>query len=313
MAQEPREVTAINEKLNGPFKLAVVSIDECELLEKNARFMKHETFRNLVENVKRDGGLSSVPFCVLTKDGKYKVLSGNHRVMAAREAGLKEIPIMYTDRSLTRDEEIAIQLSHNALVGEDDPVILRELYNEIEDLSLKYYSGLDDKVLEQLEKVSVPGLTEAHIDFLSISFLFLPDELDRLRDVLERAKGEITSDTFLARMAEYDRTLDALSKAKASYNVINSATAMMLVLDVFERHIEDLRAGWLDSDGETVLHKGWVPLASILGTDMVPASAAAVIHQAVETMLSRGEVTTKNKWQALEYMAAEYLSGGEGV
>ena len=113
-------IAGINASLEGqPYKAAVVPIEGLELLEKNARFMRSETFRNLVENIKRDGGLSSVPFCLKLGD-RYRVLSGNHRVQAAQEAGVKRLLVLYTDRELSREEQVSIQLSHNAIVGEDD-------------------------------------------------------------------------------------------------------------------------------------------------------------------------------------------------
>lgn len=310
MVVEQARLDELNKQIPGPFKLAVVPVEKLEFLEKNARYMKHETFRNLVENIKRDGGLSSVPFCMLTEEGKYRILSGNHRVKAAIEAGHDRVLVMYTDRPLSRQEQIAIQLSHNAIAGEDDPVILRELYNEIEDLSLKYYSGLDDKILEQLEKVEIGSLSDVHLEYRTVSFLFLPEERDRLLSTFERVKQnrEIAGETVIARLEEYDRLLDAQAKTQAAYNIHNAATALMLILDVFERHQEDLQDGWLDEEGN-VKHKGWVPLSSVLGTDMVPAEAARVIREAVEKMVSKGEVTAKNRWQALEYWAAEYLGG----
>jgi hypothetical protein len=44
--------------------------------------MRHETYAQLVANIRRDGKLTSVPFAF--RDGeKYTVLSGNHRVRAA--------------------------------------------------------------------------------------------------------------------------------------------------------------------------------------------------------------------------------------
>jgi hypothetical protein len=56
--------------------------------------MKAEQFQALVENVKKDGNLSSLPLCYREKDGKLRVLSGNHRVQAGRQAGVEQILVM---------------------------------------------------------------------------------------------------------------------------------------------------------------------------------------------------------------------------
>ena len=87
------------------------------------------------------------------------------------------------------------------------------------------------------------------------------------------------------------------------------AVALMLMLESFERHLTDLSDGWLSEEGE-VKHKNWVPLASVTGTDTIPPESARVIKQAVDTMMAREEVGAKNRWQALEYWAADYLAGG---
>ena len=74
-------------------KTKIVKIDprKIKLLEVNARFMSADEFQKLVANVKRDGCLTQLPFCVYNDDGELEVLLGNHRVQAAIEAGLKEI------------------------------------------------------------------------------------------------------------------------------------------------------------------------------------------------------------------------------
>ncbi len=303
------QIEGLNKKLEDlgqTFKLAIVDVDELQLLEKNARYMTHEQFSRLVNNIKRDGGLSSVPFCYKEGD-KYKVLSGNHRVMAAKEAGIKQILIMYTDRQLSRQEQIAIQLSHNAIVGQDDPVILKELWDEINDVDLKIYSGLDDKILNELEKVTIEPLSEVKLDYRTLSFLFLPSELERVKQVFQEAielcKGD---EIYLARIEDFERMLSAISKTNAAHNIKNTATALMLVLDVFENHLTDLAEGWLNRETSK---RECVPLASVIGTDNIPVEAAKVIRQAVQKMLDRGEITKKNLWQALEYWAADYLAG----
>ena len=116
---------------------------DLRLLDKNARYMKAEQFQSLVENVKKDGNLSSLPLCYREEGGKLLVLSGNHRVMAARQAGLEQILVMVVADEKTEDEKLGIQLSHNAICGQDDLVILKELWESIRNVQARLYAGLD--------------------------------------------------------------------------------------------------------------------------------------------------------------------------
>jgi hypothetical protein len=63
--------------------------------------------------------------------------------------------------------------------------------------------------------------------------------------------------------------------------------------------------GYLDEEPK---HKGWVPVASVVGTYNVPASVAILLTKAISRMVDAGEVSDKARWQALEYWAAESLS-----
>jgi hypothetical protein len=289
-----------------PYKLGVVSPKDIRLLEKNARYMTNETFRNLVDNVKADGNLSSIPFCVI-EDGAFKVLSGNHRVMAAKEAGIETILILYTDEQMTRDKEIATQLSHNSIAGQDDPVILKALYDEINDVSLKYYAGLDDKLVESLEGIKLDALSEVHLDFRNLTISFLPEEEERLTTAFQRALAEAQGHPMIGRLQEFDRLVKAISEAQAAKNVSNVATALMVVLDIFDAHVTDLADGW-DSIDKTENRK-WPTFTSTIGTDRVPLEAARVIKRAVDHMVGTGKVSVKAPWQALEYLCADYLAG----
>jgi hypothetical protein len=145
MAEEIREaLNLLNQKLAGlfPYRLELAAPDELRLLEKNARYMKAEQFQNLVENVKKDGNLSSLPLCYREKDGKLRVLSGNHRVMAARQAGVKQVLVLVIADEKDVDERLAIQLSYNAIAGQNDLVILKELWESIQDVQARMYAGL---------------------------------------------------------------------------------------------------------------------------------------------------------------------------
>lgn len=298
------KLEAINSKLAGGYQIAVVPVDRLKLLEKNARYMPYEMFQKLVSNVKRDGGLSSVPLCWKRGD-EYVVLSGNHRIMAAREAGLEEVLVMYTDRDLTRQEQVAIQLSHNSLEGKDDRNILKSLWEEIDDMSLKFYAGLDDKTLDEMEKAAQKSFSEVNLTYKALSFLFLPEEMEEVDAIFEKAGDFKGDDVRLAALAHFERLLAATSVVKAAHNIKNSAVALELVLRVFERHLEDLQEGWVDDEER----QAWVPVSTILGSDMIPPDAAQVVKRAVDRMVDAGDIPAKTKWKAIELLSADYLAG----
>ena len=238
---ESQSLDAVNQKLSATsVRMAVVPIAQCDFLEKNARFMRAEQYRQLVENIRRDGCLTSVPFAIRQGD-RYKILSGNHRVKAAQDAGLTDIPVLYTDQELTHAQQVAIQLSHNAIAGQDDMAILRELYDEINDVALKEYSGLDDVVLGRMNPPNLDPLSESHLEYRVVSVCFLPEEVERAEKLFDKVMEQTTGDaTWVNRRADYDRMLDALTIAKAQAGVKNTATAFGLLLDLAEKHLEEI-------------------------------------------------------------------------
>ena len=278
-----------------------------KLLEQNARYMKHEEFNRLVENVRRDGKLTSAPF--LCKEGdKYLCLSGNHRTKAAIEAGLEEIVCLATDDELTEEQKIAIQLSHNAIAGQDDPATLKALYEKILDTDMKKYSGLDDKTLALMEKAIPDSISEASLQTKVISLIFLPSDLEIVKKEIEKAL-EMTNaeEIWLAYGKDYDRYLDSIEEAQASYGVMNTATAFSLVMSVFDRGLTLLQDGYIDSD-EKKDNTKWVPLSTIFGNSKVPQRVAKKLVKVTEIMVGKGDIESKSLWQALEVLATDYLS-----
>ena len=53
----------------------------------------------------------------------------------------------------------------------------------------------------------------------------------------------------------------------------------------------------------------WIPIEVVIGRASLPESAARVVKAAVDRMLRDGDVRDRNKWQALEYLAADWLAG----
>jgi len=268
--------------------------------------MKHEEFNRLVANIKKDGKLTSTPFLYF-EDSEYLCLSGNHRTRASIEAGLDEIDCLATDTPLTEEQKIAIQLSHNAITGQDDPATLKELYEKILDTELKKYSGLDDKTLELLDKFGTFSISEANLRFQTLSMVFLPDDLEAAKQVIAQAieVNKSSDETWLARMSAYDQWLDSQEVASSAHNVKNVATAVDLILKVFERNVGQLSEAWIDSGND----KNWVPIESVIGRNKIPTGSAKVIRKALDKMAGRGDITTSNFWQGLEYLCADYLAG----
>jgi hypothetical protein len=278
---------------------------DINLLEQNARYMRHEEYARLVENIRMDGKLTSAPF-LLQEEGRLLCLSGNHRVMASIDSGLEEITCLATDDSLTEEQKIAIQLSHNAIAGQDDPATLKALYEKILDTELKKYSGLDDKTLDLLEKFDAFSISEANLKFQTLSIVFLPDELEEAKHAIGEAmeRGKASDEIWLARMAEYDKWLDSQEAAASAHNVKNVATAVGIVLSVFERNMCQLSEAWLgDADDKRL-----VPVESVIGRSKIPLGSAKVIKAALDRMAGKGDIEPKSLWAGLEKLCAEYLA-----
>jgi hypothetical protein len=303
-------------------EVKVMEIDprQLKLLDQNAHFMRHETFQRLVDNLRTDGAATSAPFVWLRHDDDtrqplhdpaerhaYLVLSGNHRVKAAIDANLDTIHVMYTDQYLAPDHRRAIQLSHNAIFGEDDPAVLKDIYQQITDLDYRLYSGLDDKHLELLDTVQIDSLGEAQLDFQTVSLVFLPDEIKAVNEVWERVKGILVGGNiaWLARWSDYDRALDALEAASASSGVRNTATAFMVILDIFQRHIEDLQSLYINENDEPVDKARRVPVQTLFPDPFLKAEDAAVIRKALNKMRGRSEISDPG--DALTAWARTYL------
>lgn len=227
-----------------PYKLAVVDPREVQHVDKNAHYMPTKVYRQLTDNLKRDGNLSSLPFCWRKADGTLVALSGNHRIDAARDAGIPLILVLYTDAKLSKAQAVSIQLSHNALVGADNPQTLRELWNQIDELQYKVYSGLDEKLLETLEQANIIRISEETLRFEELVILFIPSEIDHIEDVMRRL-GHKTRRRWAAQVEAFDRFFDALLSFKEATNIVNTGTAILAMTEIIEawllEHQEDER------------------------------------------------------------------------
>ena len=189
--------------------------------------------------------------------------------------------------------------------------MLKELWAELDSVDLKKYAGLDDKTLWEMESTSLSALSEFHLEYKVQTFMFLPEESERLKNVFDAALKLVHKDkvVYANRLQEFDRFINAQAKLQSAYDVRNSATILMLMLDMFERHQEELQEGYLD--GDELKHKKNVPISSVLGSDLIPAATALTLKKALEKMISKGELDKKNKAVGIGLLAERYLEGAK--
>jgi hypothetical protein len=220
-------------------RLAVVDPKELVLLKENARFFKKDDFRQLVENIKQDGRLSGTPLCHEMENGRLEVLSGNHRVQASIEAKVEKILVIVVTRKLSKSEQISIQLSHNALVGQDDQQILANLWAKIDDMKSKIYAGLSSETLDAIEKIKPVTLTTPQIATKSVTFLFTQSEMDALDQIIDEL-GKIPADKiYMAAMQEFKVFFEAIQKTKKTDNIKNASLAMLALAETVKRTTEE--------------------------------------------------------------------------
>lgn len=222
--------------------LQVCAPASLSLLKENARYFKKEMFQQLRDNIKQDKRLSSVPLCYKHEDGTLEVLSGNHRVQASIEAGLQMIPVLVITEHLSKSRRIAIQLSHNALVGEDDKNILAELWAKMDDITDNLYAGLSSDVVEGLEKIDLVPFTTPQVYTRSMTFAFAETEAAHFNAVLDNLSECPAKEIYLADLKQFQRFYDTLEATKKKFDVKNSSLAILKLTELAEERLAQLHA-----------------------------------------------------------------------
>lgn len=278
-------------------KIKLADIREQDI---NARIMKTEMQKQLTDNIKKRGQLESLPFCALI-DGRIEVISGHHRLRSAKDAGLTEVFVILDVSGLRRSQVASKQIAHNAINGFDDQSTLREIAKMIDDVDdmLESYIGKEiiGEPMAELEKLIAPKVEFA---WKNVTFTFLPHQLkdlDKLLSVIGSLKPDFLG---VADIDQHEEFIGTVTKYQQFANVKNTGAAIHAMIRATEQIFEDVH---YDESEE------WVQLTSLLGTPAIPKEAADIIREAVDKMTKEGTVGAKNKWQALEYWAADYLAG----
>jgi hypothetical protein len=119
-------------KLSLQSSLRTLPLDSLVILRRNPQYLSDRQMSALVESIKRDGFLS--PIIVRPHGRRWEILSGNHRSLAAREAGLTKVPCVVIDCDDKTAARIAVNM--NSVHGDPTPELLAPFLAEIDDETL---------------------------------------------------------------------------------------------------------------------------------------------------------------------------------
>ena len=157
--------TAIHKQRERTREYRLIPVTSCDLLRRNPQYLTEKQMTALKTSIQRDGFL--VPILVRrARSGRYEVISGNHRFLAAQELGLQEIPAVVVALTKKQTQRIAVNL--NTIHGDPEASLLAPYLTEMIDLDGIY---LDDSLIQSL--VEFDGRLRD-----SLAIMEIPTELD---------------------------------------------------------------------------------------------------------------------------------------
>ena len=284
MAEEQKAKYEIIYDMGTELYIAKVQLAELKEQDINARIMKNEMQDQLTANIKNRGQLESLPLIALMGE-KLEIISGHHRDKSA----------------LTRSKVASKQLAHNAISGFDDESTLREivkLMDNVDDM-MESYIGKEilEEPLEQFDKLNTPAV---QFDFKTIAFAFLPNQIRDLDALMKNLNGSCAEIIGVAAYEQCEKFVETLDKYQQFTDIRNVGAAVHSMIDAANEKMDD--AGF-DPDMD------WTYLAKVFGSAAIPVESAEVIKKALKKAEKDGTITSKNKWQMIEYWAADYLAG----
>lgn len=214
-------------------------IDEAEL---NANEMTGEDFAALCENIGKSG-LSSVPCCYKKSNGRYGMISGHHRLRACKKLHYSKIGILWCDESeLSKDEIIAIQLSHNSLHGQDNQSILKKLFEQIQSIDFKKFAHIN---IDEVAPISTDGISifamKENFVFTIVLYPNSFENLDELYgDIREQAKK--CDALVLASQEDNEKLLLKLQQEIGSqYNIKSPAITFAKLLQLARERLTEIK------------------------------------------------------------------------
>jgi hypothetical protein len=247
--------------------------------------------------------------------------------------GFTEIPVVKTE--MTPEQMRIATLRHNRARGSEDVELSAQVLRDLEQLGALDWAQdslmLDDVELQRLmDDIPAPEALadEEHSESWEPDKSGGNEELSTEAKTSEAPSGAWTSASS-SQAVERKRKLEAdLAAARTEeqrsmirkdaqrdfhrVSLIFHGDESKLIKKVLgNRPAEVLIAMCAAADEEfkAKLDEGWVAIEQVLGSRTMPAEAAKQLEQAVAKAQQRGDLSEKNAWQILEYLAADYNAG----
>jgi len=207
--------------------LEYVPLDSLREQDINPRSMPQRMFDQLIDNVKTTGALESVPLCAYVNNA-IEIISGHHRVRAARAAGLKYILVLvYEDISHSRLR--SKQLAHNTIAGTDDPEMVQRIWSEIIDVQAQFEAYVDPRMFNAIPEPVKFTPVDVDIQALvkTVMIVFLPTQALEFQQAVDliNPKGDVDK-IYLASKDTYDAWREALARVREDCDIVSVPTAI---------------------------------------------------------------------------------------
>jgi hypothetical protein len=204
----------------------------------NARAMSSDAFNQLTTTIQRTGRLESMPLAAW-KENRLEMISGHHRVRAARKAELTEIWVLVDVTELDRDFIRAKQLAHNSIQGEDNSDIVAQIFLDIESAEARIEAFIEPDMskLDTDVRLATRDL-EVKFEAKVVTLLFLPPQYKVFKAAIEMLCGE-EDDVFLATREEYDILTDVVVRTSDSYEIRSTPTIFIKMSEIVLEHLAE--------------------------------------------------------------------------
>ena len=223
-------------ELGSNIVVARIHIDKLREQDTNARAMSKEAFDQLTMNIKTKGALESLPYCATTEKG-VEIVSGHHRIRAARKAGFPYLHVLIDESGLTKEQIISKQLAHNSISGTDNPELLAKLFAQIQDAALKLEAFIDPSIIQQkLQAIDIPML-EVPFEWHYIMVAFLPNQLEQFDSIYSALRGN-EEGMLVADLKHWERFKTITQQIMKTENIKSIGIVLTRMCDIVEAYLE---------------------------------------------------------------------------